>query len=539
VATIPATVRALINAEIRRIEKLPPAYPVYLFLQNFATNLDSFSSVSSDYQYSLDAGKVGFNFHPRIEGIKVDSLVKGGAAEKAGMQVNDIIVGYRHRTDSEPINLTVLTFSEFMNITSDAPDTTSVYTLRRGDQLIEKTLTRADPSQIEGFVEEERQFNESYDPSKIQLRYVKKVGSAKKYPMIYIETFAVDNLMELDPQDPTLPLTEELIAKLQELQKVWDQDKNVDRSIILDLRGNGGGNIYEAMAMSEVFLKHPVVIGAVQTTPAGELSGQPFHLAPIQHEKYMNRAPEVPVSMWVDQGCASGCELMASVLQDTGRALIVGAERTFGKGIGQTVLPLVEEASMFDSFVEAIKGEEPEDLSMLGHISVTTFVYYRLDGTTLQAKGVIPDVRMLNGFEGRARTMIEVDNPIMINVRITPQADKVHPIDTDLVAKLNEQSKARTDQDPYFEYLRSFQLVNFRNAVNDENVLDITTRRTNQKELAQMIEAIEVRMKAYDDIPQPYVYINSRGQEKEKGLNVAAMQELVRVSLDYFEAVQK
>ncbi|HUH12707.1 MAG TPA: S41 family peptidase [Longimicrobiales bacterium] len=101
------------------------------------------------------------------------------------------------------------------------------------------------------------------------------------------------------------------------------------RSIVLDLRGNGGGLMDEAVAVSSLFL-------------------QPGDLVVAQRERersftYRAQGPflsrQVPVAVLVDEGTASASEIVAGALQDYDRAVVVG-ERTFGKGVVQSTFRL-------------------------------------------------------------------------------------------------------------------------------------------------------------------------------------------------------
>lgn len=97
------------------------------------------------------------------------------------------------------------------------------------------------------------------------------------------------------------------------------------RSIVLDLRGNGGGLMDEAVAVASLFL-------------------QPGDVVVAQRERrrsytYRAQGPflsrDVPVAVLVDEGTASASEIVAGALQDYDRAVVLG-ERTFGKGVVQS-----------------------------------------------------------------------------------------------------------------------------------------------------------------------------------------------------------
>ena len=102
------------------------------------------------------------------------------------------------------------------------------------------------------------------------------------------------------------------------------------KSLVLDLRGNGGGIVDQAVKVAEKFLP----AGTVIVTQRGR--------SRIDNRVWRseNASPEtLPLVLLVDENTASASEIVAGALQDCDRALIVG-ERTFGKGLVQSVLDL-------------------------------------------------------------------------------------------------------------------------------------------------------------------------------------------------------
>lgn len=101
-------------------------------------------------------------------------------------------------------------------------------------------------------------------------------------------------------------------------------------SLVLDLRGNGGGILDQAIMAAEKFL------------PSGTLIVTQRSRSPLDDRSWrsQNRHPEtLPLVILVDENTASASEVLAGALQDNDRALIVG-EKTFGKGLVQSVLEL-------------------------------------------------------------------------------------------------------------------------------------------------------------------------------------------------------
>ena len=132
-------------------------------------------------------------------------------------------------------------------------------------------------------------------------------------------------------------------------------------AIVLDLRGNGGGLLLEAVAVSSLFIEDGEIV-----------SVRGRHRAERTHDAEGDAiVPEdVPVVTLVDGGSASASEIVTGALRDRGRAMVVGT-RTFGKGLVQEV----------------------EHLSNGGVLDLTVANYYLPNGETISTKGIKPEVR--------------------------------------------------------------------------------------------------------------------------------------------------
>jgi carboxyl-terminal processing protease len=144
--------------------------------------------------------------------------------------------------------------------------------------------------------------------------------------------------------------------------------------IVLDLRGNGGGALDEAVRLAGFFFDRGPVVqvrdqrGTVkkrEDTEAGSLYAG-------------------PLIVLVDKLSASASEIVAAALQDHGRAVIVGESSTHGKGTVQTVYGLDRQLSQNDLFKDQ-RG---------GSVKFTIQKFYRVNGGSTQVKGVVSDLRV-------------------------------------------------------------------------------------------------------------------------------------------------
>ena len=132
------------------------------------------------------------------------------------------------------------------------------------------------------------------------------------------------------------------------------------RGIVLDLRGNGGGLLREAVLVSSIFIED----GPVVSTDGRNRGRQTY---PAEGDAL---DPELPVVVLVDGGSASASEIVAGALRDRKRATLVG-EKTFGKGVFQEVEPL----------------------SNGGALDLTVGRYFLPSGENIDATGIVPKMK--------------------------------------------------------------------------------------------------------------------------------------------------
>jgi carboxyl-terminal processing protease len=147
--------------------------------------------------------------------------------------------------------------------------------------------------------------------------------------------------------------------------------------LVLDLRGDGGGSLEEAIKLTGLFVKRhtPVV--------------QQRNNRDIRDARKTRDNPVYtgPLIVMTDRASASASEIFAAALQDTGRALVVGDESTFGKGTVQTLLDVKEHMAPFT------------DKERAGSLKVTIAKFYRINGDTTQKKGVTPDIILPSRYD--------------------------------------------------------------------------------------------------------------------------------------------
>ena len=235
--------------------------------------------------------------------------------------------------------------------------------IKAGDSIVKINGTIIDPQNVDSMFDQLR----GKPGSKITLTIV-HANSDKLIDLHLVrENIAVSSVKvrELEPgyvyvrvsqfQDDT---TSDLDKKLGELIKKNGPQKGA----VLDLRNNPGGLLTAAVGVSDDFLDSGVIV-----TTRGRL--QDSNMSFSAHSGDL--LDGAPIVLLTNNGTASAAEIVAGALKDNHRALIMG-QRTFGKGVVQTVLPLDADHA----------------------VKITTARYYTPNGTSIQAEGIKPDIAL-------------------------------------------------------------------------------------------------------------------------------------------------
>lgn len=243
--------------------------------------------------------------------------------------------------------------------------------------------------------------------------------------------------------------------------------------IIIDLRNNGGGSLYDVVEMAGLFIdKGPIV--QVKSRDA-------------RPEVLTDTDPKVqydgPLVIMVNSFSASASEIMAAALQDYGRAIIVGSPSTFGKGTVQRFYDL-------DRMISANYSE----VKPLGALKLTTQKFYRINGGATQLKGVIPDIILPDAYS--YIDIGEKENEYSMPWdEITPATFAPWQANWS-VSKVREKSTKRTSND------ESFKLIT-ENANRLKTLRDRTTYDLNFDAYRAEQQKLDQESKKYEDMAKP------------------------------------
>jgi carboxyl-terminal processing protease len=244
------------------------------------------------------------------------------------------------------------------------------------------------------------------------------IGGDQKIGYIYLPEFYADF------QDPKGRRCAADVAK--EIEKL--KKENV-KGIVIDLRDNGGGSLYDVVQMAGLFIEDGPM---VQVKSRGE---KPT----ILRDRDKTIQYTGPLAVLINERSASASEIFAAAIQDYKRGIVIGSTSSYGKGTVQRAIPLnpENESKIFGD----AKSED------LGSLKLTLQKFYRVNGGATQLKGVEPDVVLPDAME--YIKFREKDNVYALKWDEIPQAEFkpwVNPSDfSTIIAEANAATAANAN----------------------------------------------------------------------------------------------
>jgi carboxyl-terminal processing protease len=293
--------------------------------------------------------------------IKITSVLPGGPAHKSGeMEVGDVIVKVAQAKEA-PVELTGYDVTDAVKIIRGQKGTEVTLTIRKKDGSLKPIrLIRDKIVQDETFV---------------RSAVIKEGTSRIGY--IFLPEFYANFEDPTDGRRSAADVEKE-VKKLKE--------EKVD-GIVIDLRNNGGGSLYDVIQIAGLFIEQGPIV------QVKDRDGKPQ----IMRDRDNGVLYDGPLAVMVNEFSASASEIFAAAMQDYGRAIIIGSTSTYGKGTVQRPIGLDPSSNFMSSNSE------------LGSLKLTLQKFYRINGGSTQLKGVIPDVILPSYYE--YMKFRERDNP--------------------------------------------------------------------------------------------------------------------------------
>jgi carboxyl-terminal processing protease len=262
------------------------------------------------------------------------------------------------------LGIEVLQTDGGLQIVSPIDDTPAARAgIKAGDNIVKINGTVIDPQNVDDMFKQLR----GKPGSKIALTIVHQKSDQLIDLNLVRENIAVTSIKvrELEPGFAYVRVTqfqEDTASDLEKKLGALIAKNGPQKGAVLDLRNNPGGLLTTAVGVSDDFLSSGVIVSTRGRLPDSNMS---FSAHPGDQ---LNGAPMIVLT---NNGTASAAEIVSGALKDNHRALIMG-QRTFGKGVVQTVLPLDAEHA----------------------VKITTARYYTPNGTSIQAEGIKPDIAL-------------------------------------------------------------------------------------------------------------------------------------------------
>ena len=497
-ADIAQTIKRRYEREVHAFHELDGGDVMQAYLDSLAHAYDPHSDYmntehAADFSISMSLalGGIGAELGWEDGYCEVKSLVPGGPAEKSDqLKENDKIVAVAQGNHA-PVDVVNMELSRIVQ-------------LIRGQKGTEVRLTiipKADPTSRRVVKLVRAEITLADERAKAQL--IEKPdghGGTNRIGVINVPQFYAPISLAGNAPQATNYISVDVAQLVQKLTREGAG------GIILDLRGNPGGSLEEAIQFVGLF---------VTNGPVVQIKGPEGHSLAERDDE----APDLyrgPLIVLVSRLSASASEIVAAALQDYGRALIVGDRSSFGKGTVQNVTqlaPLVWPAS-------ETATNDP------GAAKITIRKFYRINGTSTQSKGVVPDIILPDALSVRNDigedalpnalpydTNSVADYTVMNDVK--PYLDDLRKASDDRVATNQDFAYVRKDM-AEVEKLQSQKTdtLNERKAWSEKEKLDKQTKaRANEissrKPPQEIIYPITVADASAPGLPLPVKFIKA------------------------------
>ncbi len=382
------------SEEAKNVENLTKRYQNLLSQAKKLNNQDAFQIMMDAFTESIDPHTnyfnpenaqrfnedmartfegIGASLQLENEVVKIAGVIPGGPAFKSKkLNVNDKIIAVAQGADGEFVDVRGWRLDNTVQkIKGPRGTTVRLKIIPAGQELSAQpkivTLVR------EKVVLEDQS-------AKKKIKTVTSGGKTYKIGVIEVPAFYMD-FKAYQSGDPNYKSTTRDVRLIIDSLKRQQVD-----GIVMDLRANGGGSLMEAIELTGLFIK----------------------TGPVVQVRYPNRTevdddddPSIswtgPLGVMVDRFSASASEIFAAAIQDYNRGVIMGTQ-TYGKGTVQSAIDLSRVITTLDEFLNKMKGSDKEEASAtqlpkFGQINLTMAKFYRINGSSTQHKGVIPDIQ--------------------------------------------------------------------------------------------------------------------------------------------------
>jgi len=464
---------------------------VQTIVQSMDPHTDYFPPVEKRYFDEQMSGRffgIGASLKEEDGNIKIGTLITGSPAWKSGQVAVGDIIAKVGQGNQEPVELTGFLTEDAVKVIRGNKGTEVKLTLKKPDGSTKVVSLIRDE-----IVQDETTFARSAIIN----------GEKGKIGYIYLPEFYADfdnpkgNRCSVD------------VAK--EVMKLKEQ--KVD-GIVIDLRNNGGGSLYDVVQMVGLFIDQGPIV------QVKDRDGKP-QIYP-DHDKSV--LYDGPLAVMVNELSASASEIFAAAIQDYHRGIIIGSTSTYGKGTVQRNIGLDKTLGFMDPNSE------------LGTVKLTLQKFYRISGGSTQLRGVSSDIVLPDIFE--FSKIREKDNPDALPWDEIQKADYTpwkYAYDLNIIKRMSD---TRLKNNSAFNLIRTD--AEWLNKENDKVFpLNLDKYRDEQKQIKTTIKQIETLSKLpvemnVTGLPQD---ANKYDNDKDKGARFQQWLKDKRTDIYLGEAV--
>jgi carboxyl-terminal processing protease len=503
-----------IQRRIDYILKIPEGYDNLMqlvYLNCISTRFDNHSEVMSSKfmkrlisDLSSESESFGFTLGHNSQGeITIGKIIPGGPAWKnGGMNSGDSILSIQI-PDLPAVELDNSMLDDAYDLLNGKSDTIIVRIRKKNRLTVSIKLIR---EKISG-------------ENRILTSYV--LEGRKKIGYIYLPAFYTD-----------WDFTGKLGCANDVAKEIFKLQKSRIDGLILDLRDNGGGSIGEALDLAGLFIDEgPMGIIVNGKNPPA-----------IFKDPSRGTCYDGPLVVMVNGNSASASELVASILKDYNRALIVGST-TFGKGTAQEIIPDLKE------FIK----DPVRKFTTIGkndYLKITTSVMYNIAGISYQKTGITPHITYPDLAVHGAMREENLNSPL-IPKPVTKQV-RIEKLPDIGISPIAEKSRTRVAKSDRFAHIIRFNsmIAGYRHSSTisldpDAFFSESKNRLTLEDGLINVIfiksESYSVKMNLQDaDLAVADAALRDICVERIKQINEDPfVDETYRITIDYLASLKK
>ena len=468
---------------IKRLDQVNNDDVFERFMNAFAHALDPHSSYlsprnSEEYriQMSLSYYGIGASLQTEDDFVKIVGIIPGGPAAIDGkLQPNDRITGVAQGLEGEIEDVIGWRLDDVVDLIRGPAE--SVVRL----EIIPANAPPGSPKKFINLTRDQVRLEEQ--AAKSDVVKIQRDGREWSIGIIVVPSFYRD-YRALSNGDKNYTSTTKDVKRLID----GLEEQGID-GLVIDLRGNGGGHLTEATALSGLFIDNGPV---VQLRNANGRISRLDDPDPVARVAYNG-----PLAVLVDRFSASASEIFAAAIQDYERGVIVG-QQTFGKGTVQNLYSL-------DQYLR------PDGDKGFGQLTLTIGKYYRVTGESTQHRGVDPDIPLPSSIDAGLVGESVRDSALPWDTVQTTRFRAGRPLDS-TIESLTANHAERAKEDPNFQYqvdmIREAEVVRSQKTIS----LNIDARR------AERQQNLERRLQ--------------RENERRRALNLEPVENLDDIDVD-------